>query len=608
VIRAARLSHTFVAIAVWASAGAVAQSPPSQPDFRGGISGAITYQVSLAGFQQHLVRVRIKLGGGFAQRDVQLPVWNALYQVRDFSQYVNWVRARNLSGQPLPVSKLDKTTWRIADAAGGAEVEYEIFADQPGPYGAQLNAHHAFFNLAEILMYPVNGRQSPAGIWFTEVPTDWNIATALPGTSQTGFSADDYDRLVDCPVEIGSFQEADFDQGGVHYRVVVDAIAADYDMQKIVPVVQRIVAATTAWMDDRPPQTYLFLYHFPRATGGGGMEHADSTAIDVNARVLDENPLALADVTAHEFFHVWNVKRIRPQSLEPVDYTKENYTTALWFSEGVTNTVEDYILLRAGLLGEPLYLRRLSDEISELERRPAHLTQSAEASSLNAWLEKYPSYRLPERSISYYEKGQLLGVMLDLSLRDATHGSESLRDLFRWMNQNYARQGRYFEDSDGIRQAAEAVSHADFKAFFQEYVAGAAEIPWDDVFSGVGLTLVRYTRTVPNPGFQAARNFDAPPIVTSIDSKSEAQQTGLAVGNSILEINGQVASVDFLQKLAELAIGDTLRLRVPDAAGERELHWKVGSREEVEFELKDVDNITAKQKARRAAWLKGESQ
>jgi predicted metalloprotease with PDZ domain len=607
VIRAARLSHTFVAIAVWASAGAVAQGP-SHPDLSGGISGAITYHVSLAGFQQHLVRVRIQLGGGFAQRDVQLPVWNALYQVRDFSQYVNWVRATNPSGQPLPVSKLDKTTWRIADAAGGVEVEYEIFADQPGPYGAQLNAHHAFFNLAEVLMYPVNGRQSPAGIWFTDVPADWKTAMTLQGTSQTGFSADSYDRLVDCPVEMGSFQEADFDQGGGHYRVVVDALASDYDMQKIVPVVQRIVAATTEWMDDRPPQTYLFLYHFPRTTGGGGMEHADSTAIDVNARVLDENPLALADVTAHEFFHVWNVKRIRPQSLEPVDYTKENYTTALWFSEGVTNTVEDYILLRAGLLGEPLYLRRLSDEISELERRPAHLTQSAEASSLNAWLEKYPSYRLPERSISYYEKGQLLGVMLDLSLRDATHGAESLRDLFRWMNQNYARQDRYFADSDGVRQAAEAVSHADFKAFFQKYVAGTEEIPWDDFFSSVGLTLGRHTSTRPNPGFQATRNFDAPPIVTSIDPKSEAQQAGLAVGNSILEINGQIASADFLQKLAELAIGDTLRLRVRDTAGERELHWKVGSREEVEFELKDVDNITAKQKARRAAWLKGESQ
>lgn len=606
-MRAARLSHTFVAIAVWASAGAVAQSP-SQLDLSGGISGAITYHVSLAGFQQHLVRVRIQFGGGFAQRDLQLPVWNALYQVRDFSQYVNWLRARNPSGQPLPVSKLDKTTWRIADAAGGVEVEYEIFADQPGPYGTQLNAHHAFFNLAEVLMYPVNGRQSPAGIRFTDVPVDWKTATALQGTSQTGFSADSYDRLVDCPVEMGFFQEADFDQGAVHYRVVVDAVPADYDMQKIVPVVQRIVAATTEWMDDRPPQTYLFLYHFPRSTGGGGMEHADSTAIDVNARVLDENPLALADVTAHEFVHVWSVKRIRPQSLEPVDYSKENYTTALWFSEGVTNTVEDYILLRAGLLDDPLYLRRLSDAISELEHRPAHLTQSAEASSLNAWLEKYPSYRLPERSISYYEKGQLLGVMLDLSLRDATHGSESLRDLFCWMNQNYARQGRYFADSDGVRQAAEAISHADFKAFFQKYVAGTAEIPWDDFFSGVGLKLARHTRTVPNPGFQATRNFDAPPIVTSIDPDGEAQQAGLAVGNSILEINGQVASADFLQKLVEVAIGDTLRLRVRDAAGERELHWKVGSREEVEFELKDMDNITAKQKARRAAWLKGESQ
>ena len=147
------------------------------------------------------------------------------------------------------------------------------------------------------------------------------------------------------------------------------------------------------------------------------MEHAYSTAIDVNAQVLAQNPLSFPEVTAHEFFHLWNVKRIRPQSLEPIDYTKENYTTALWFSEGVTSTVQDYILLRAGMLDERQYLDRLSSEITTLERRPAHLTQSAEEASLDAWFEKYPSYRPPQRSISYYNKGGVPGVMLDLQVR-----------------------------------------------------------------------------------------------------------------------------------------------------------------------------------------------
>jgi predicted metalloprotease with PDZ domain len=443
---------------------------------------------------------------------------------------------------------------------------------------------------------------------FIEVPERWRFATALAGSGNVGFAAENYDRLVDSPVEIGQFQESDFDQSGGHYRIVVDAEAADYDFEKVVAIVRRIVAAETDWMNDRPFSTYLFLYHFPRVSGGGGMEHAYSAAIDVNARVQAENVLALPEVTAHEFFHLWNVKRIRPQSLEPVDYTKENYTDALWFSEGVTNTVQDYVLLRAGFLDEPHYLNRLAGEIAVLERRPAHLTQSAEAASLDAWLEKYPGYGLPERSISYYNKGGLLGVMLDLVLGNASAGHLSLRDLFHWMNENYAKKGRCFRDSEGVREAAEAVSHSDLNSFFQKYVAGTEEISWDDRFRQVGLHLVRHMETVPDLGFLAARIFDAPPVVTSVELNSEAERNGLHVEDSILQINGQTTSSDFQSKLAQLAIGDTLRVRVRNGQGERELHWQLTGRSEIEFGLQDVDNITPQQKARRISWLHGEYQ
>ena len=174
------------------------------------------------------------------------------------------------------------------------------------------------------------------------------------------------------------------------------------------------------------------------------MEHAYSTAIDISASRLAENALALGDVTAHEFFHLWNVKRIRPQPLEPVDYTRENYTRALWFSEGATTTAGNIIRMRAGLLDEARYLKGLADEIAELQRRPAHLTQSAEESSLDAWFEKYDYYRLPTRSVSYYNKGYLLGVLLDLQVREDSHGSASIREIFHWMNDNYAARASSF--------------------------------------------------------------------------------------------------------------------------------------------------------------------
>jgi predicted metalloprotease with PDZ domain len=593
----------FLLLTVWlvVSPAVLAQGSSAGP-------AVIRYTASLAHPEKHLVHVTLDLPPGKPEHDLQLPVWNALYQVRDFSQYVTWVRAKDSTGHPLPLQLRDKSRWHLSGAEAGAEIEYEILADNPGPYGAQLNEQHAFFNLAEILMYPEEGRSSAVQLRFTNVPSGWRTATALVASSKNEFAAANYDLLVDAPVEIGTFRERDFDQGGGHYRVVVDADLADYDMEKLLPTVHRIVTAATTWMNDRPFDTYLFLYHFPRGPGGGGMEHANSTAIDVNTSVLANDPQAFADVTAHEFFHLWNVKRIRPQSLEPVDYTKENYTNALWFSEGVTNTVQDYVCLQAGLLDEPHYLTRLAGEIGELERRPAHLTQSAEDSSLDAWLEKYPSYLLPARSISYYNKGDLLGVLLDLTVRDASHGAASLRDIFQWMNQNYAHKGRLFPDSDGIRQAAEAVGHVNLETFFQKYVAGTEEIPWDDFLKSVGLHLVRYVSVVAEPGFWAVRNSDAPPVVSWIDPDGEAARAGLAADDSILEINGRVASSDFRQQFAEVQPGNMLHLLVRRGASQRQMAWKAGSHEDVEFELKDLDSVTPQQKARRAAWLSGQDQ
>ncbi len=567
----------------------------------------VCYTVSLAGYPEHLLHIQIKLAGGESSRRVQLPVWNALYQVRDFSQYVNWVRAKAPSGSVLKVQKIDKTTWEVEGAQDGAILDYEFLADEAGPYGAQVNASHAFLNLAEILMYLPENRSSETQLTFTDVPAGWKFATALEARSD-GFRAANYDQLVDSPVEAGTFQETDFDEDGGRYRVVVDADRSDYDMEKLVADVRRIVAAATSWMRDRPFSTYVFFYHFPRGPGGGGMEHAYSTAIDLNAQSLKDNLQAFDDVTAHEFFHLWNVKRIRPQSLEPIDYTKENYTRALWFSEGVTSTVEDIILLRAGLMDEPRYLQEVGGQISELQRRQARLTQSAEESSLDAWLEKYAYYLQPERSISYYNKGDLLGLILDLKVRDASHGRASLRDVFQWMNQNYAKQGKFFPDSEGVRTAAEAVCHQDFSAFFQRYVGGVEEIPWDDFFGTVGLHVVRRIVPLADPGFTAARNFDAPPSVLRIRSGSEAEKAGLAVGDVLLEINGRVSTADFERRLAQLHIGEVLHLKIRHRGSEREVQWRIGTRDEVEFELKDVDNVTTQQRARRAAWLRGESQ
>jgi predicted metalloprotease with PDZ domain len=338
------------------------------------------------------------------------------------------------------------------------------------------------------------------------------------------------------------------------------------------------------------------------------MEHAYSTAIDINADAIKNNAEDLAGITAHEFFHLWNVKRIRPQTLEPLDYTKENYTRALWFSEGCTSAAGDIIDLRAGLMDEKQYLAHLADEIAELERRPAHLTQSAEESSLDAWLEGNAYYRRPERSISYYNKGELLGAMLDLELREASHGRASLRELFQWMNLNFARQGRFFDDSNGVLQAAQAVSHGDLTEFFARYVSGTEDIPWNDFLRSVGLQVEQGTTTVADAGFSASRNFDGPLSVASVAAGSEAERAGLQVDDTILEAQGKPAN-QAQEELSQLAPAEILVLKIRTRRGvERELKWKVGSRAQVSYEIINLENVTAEQRARRAAWLKGEAQ
>ena len=575
----------------------------------------IEYTVSLADARRHLVHVHIRLPEGAAERDLQMPAWNALYQVRDFAQYIVSVGCHAPSGEALPLRQLDKTTWRISDAQQGADFEYDIVANLPGAFGAQYNAEHAFFNLAEILMYEVDARASPVRISFTGLPNYWLIATSMaplrgselapgPGT----FSARNYDQMVDSPVEIGAFAQAFVPEGGVNYRIVVDAAVGDYDMGRLIDMVRTIVRTETDWMDDRTFGDYLFIFHFLRGPGGGGMEHANAAVVEMNAEAAKSDPVTLASLTAHEFFHLWNVKRIRPQSLEPIDYAHEQYTTALWFAEGVTNTVADYTLLRAGLLDETRWLRYLEHEIGTFERRPAHLTQSVEDSSVDAWLEKYPAYGLPQRSISYYNKGELIGVLLDLAVRDATGGQKSLRDVFRWMNHNYAQKHKFFPDTAGVRQAVEAVTGKDFKEFFNICITGTGPLPYKDYLKTVGLELKPRKALAPYAGFVAVRNFDEPAVVAAVDDNSEALRQGLVIGDIILQINGKAFSGNLEDRVAAMHVGESLKLRVAGRGGQRDVKFKLGSREQEEFAILTAPTLTSDQRARRAAWLTADDQ
>ncbi len=486
--------------------------------------------------------MEIPAGAADQEIIVALPAWNALYQVRDFSYRVRDVRARDAAAPstPLPLRMLDKQTWKISLAGSGtaaraATVDYSIEWDDPGPFNSQLNMHHAFVNFAEVLMYVPNRRAEDTAVQFDDVPDGWRVAAELPaGSPPNSFTAASYDNLVDAPTEAGKFSEFAFDEAGAHFRVVVDG--KDWHRERLEPICSDITKYEVQLMGGAPFRQYTFFFHFGPYpdVGGGGMEHANCTAISASSGD------AAASVTAHEFFHAWNVKRIRPQSLEPVDYTKEMYTRALWFAEGVTSTYGAYTLERAGLWTKNQFYSDLAAEISELDSRPAHRWQSVEEASLDAWLEGYDDYRRPERSISYYNKGQILGDMLDLAIRDATDNHKSLDDVLRRMYDVYAKQGRFYLDSQGVEAIAEEVAGVKFDDFFRRYVAGTDEIPYDKFFNAAGLELKVERRAAPDLGFWTSGHGPGAQVqVSQVVPGTPAEAAGLKAGDALLALNGR---------------------------------------------------------------------
>ena len=498
-------------------------------------SATIRYTVSLAQPDQHLFRITMEIPDVHDSLTVSLPAWNALYQIRDFAHHILDVRAIDAQSRVLPISKLDNQTWRVS-SSGSVTLYYTIYWDENGPFASQLNSTHAFLNLAMVLFYVPDRRSEDVAVVFIGLQLNWRVAVALKSVPRVPsiisgprdqlftahYISPSYDALVDAPVEIGPFEE--FRLEGITPPVRVAVHGENYDRAQLADALRRIVTYETGLMGGAPYDEYLFLLHYgqPAVVGGGGMEHSNSTAISAFS-------LANAiDVGAHEFFHLWNVKRIRPALLEPVDYSREQFTRSLWFAEGVTSTYGSYTLVRTGLWTGRQFYEDLANEITTLEARPAHTWQSVEQSSLDTWFDKYPLYRRPEFSISYYNKGQIIGVLLDIFLRDQSDNRASLDDVLRHLNENFARRNRPYLDSD-LLAASRAVlsrfasnfSRASFLSlassssahtlppsplappttlddFFSRYVSGTDPLDYDFFLAQAGLKLNSRPRRASN--------------------------------------------------------------------------------------------------------------
>jgi len=578
-------------------------------------AATIRYRVSLAHPEQHLLHVTMEIPVQASALTIALPAWNNTYQVRDFAY-----RLREMAGvcgaanaAPLVPHKLDKQTWRFPLPAactpggrGEATVRYAIEWDEPGPFNSQMNSHHAFLNFGEILTYVPDRRAEDTALAFEDVPAGWDVATELAaGSEPMSFRAASYDALVDAPVEAGNFAQFEFDSEGAHFRVIVDA--EKWNRGFLEDSLRRITKYELQLMGgppfDTPRKEYTFIFHIgPHAeVGGGGMEHSNSTAV---AERAVENALTVA---AHELFHAWNVKRIRPQALEPVDYTKEQYTRALWFAEGVTSAYGAYTLERTGLWPKEQFYADLASQIAQLEARPARKWQSVEESSLDAWLEKYDTYNAPERSVSYYNKGQILGVLLDLVIRDATDNRKSLDDVMRRLYANYTQHHAFYNESEGIRAAAEETAGKSLEDFFRHYVSGTDDIPYDRFLAPAGLETKVESVNVGDIGFSPSSAFDKTLGVASVELGGPADAAGLRPGDTIVEWNGRAVTWTDVGALEVLPPGETVTFQIERRGERHSITYQVGTLAATRYSVVESPHASERQRRIRKGMLRGET-
>jgi predicted metalloprotease with PDZ domain len=563
----------------------------------------IHYTVSLDHPELHLFHVTVEVPGVKDQLTLQMAAWNALYEIRDFSSHVQEVVAY-ADGQPVEIKKLDKLTWEVK-GSGTITVRYSTFWDDVGPFSAQLNSEHAFINPALILLYVPDRRGEKSTIFLVDIPATWEAAASLQTVDQMDpvrrimFQAPSYDALSDAPIEASHFEEFTIHDLAPPVHVVIHGDG--WHKREVENALRKICNYELKLMDGAPYDKYTFIFHVGKASagGGGGMEHANSTAIFAPSDAF------LNNVSAHEFFHLWNVKRIRPASLEPVDYTREMYTRALWFAEGVTNTYGSYALVRTGLWNKQEFYQDLSRQISDLEVRPAEQWQSAEQSSLDAWLEKYALYNQPVRSVSYYEKGQVLGVLLDILIRDRTDNQKSLDDVMRAMNTEFAREGKFYHDSLDIRLTAEKITGSSLEEFFNKYIGGAEPLPYAALLSLTGLELHSYENSRPVLGFFVEHEPNGSVTVRGIDAGSDAAKAGLLPGDEILRWNNADAPKRPERWVGSQKPGDELRLRIGRDDKEQDIVLHIGEVHEKLYQVAESAHASDRAKRIREGMLRG---
>lgn len=611
------------------SAAAIAQEKPLQ---------SLTYRLSMSLPLSHLfeVSIEVELPRGELPKslDFQMPKWSpGRYAVFDFAKNVQEFEA--LGGicpqaglkcmlPKFPVTRVDEQTWRVSTMnTHSLTVRYKVFGNDLSGTFSQLDSRHANFNGGSIFMYVVNHKPDPVKLWI-EPPGVWRIVNGRTERSdQREWQFPNYDVMIDTPTEIApNWTDDEFQVDGKRYHVVVHSFGDEGGKRPaLVRDIEKIVRAETAMWGPPEFDSYTFLIHFAADDiSGDGMEHLTSTQI-IEPGALGEEGVygSTLDTVAHEFFHVWNVKRLRPLELGPWDFTRPLNTRGLWVAEGFTNYYGHLMRRRAGLWDDTALLRRESQTITQIENAPGTRLMSAEDSSLAApFIDGAPHEQktnLDNTAISYYPKGELIGLVLDLMIRGKTNGRASLDDVMRRMydefylkspNATYYLRGRGYLTEDWERVGSE-VAGFDLGDFFRRYVRGVETLPYDEAFGSLGLRVVREQARQPyNAGISIDWASKDELIIGAVRPDSPAEDAGLQEGDEILSIGKKnVSRENFLLSLARYKQGDRVPVSVKRDRRTIQATLVLGAPDRFEYRIEERQDATPEQKALRAAWLNG---
>jgi predicted metalloprotease with PDZ domain len=600
----------------------------------------INYRLAMSHPSSHLFEVSIEVempvGAKIDTLDFQMPIWSpGRYAVFDFAKNVQEFGIKEM---PPPsarcgeansqLTRVDTQTWRVFLCGGkSVTVRYKVFANDLSGTFSELDSRHANFNGGCVFMYVVNHKQDRVTLSI-DPPKDWRITNGRMDrpeyTDRGEWQFPNWDIMIDTPTEIApDWTEDNFKVDGKAYHVVVHSLGPEGGKRHtLVSDIERIVKAETAMWGPPEFDSYTFLIHFAADDhSSDGMEHLTSTQIIMPGRLADAGMYEEAlDAIAHEFFHVWNVKRLRPIELGPWDFTRPANTRGLWIAEGITNYYGHLMQRRAGLWNDAKLWTTLVQQITEVENSPGSRLMSAEESSLSApFIDDAPHAQqtnLANTSISYYPKGEVLGLVLDLLIRGKTNGKASLDEVMRRMyeefyvkspNATYYLRGRGYRPEDFEHMVSE-VAGVDMSDFFKRYVRGVESPPYEEAFAQVGLRFVHEQRQPVSVGISADESDPNNFKVARVRPGSPASNAGLEIGDTIKTFGGmKLTPGNLLKVLSRYKPGDRVVLSVQRGRRAIQIAIVLGPPQVLDYRIEEIVDASAEAKALRAAWLNGNS-